>query len=79
MLGLWLIVAVVLFAIAVYTIARSTEISVSEREGFLMTGFAGSLLWPGVLTVVIVGVPFFGLFWLGDRKRREQLEKKKVK
>jgi ABC-type microcin C transport system permease subunit YejB len=76
---LWFIVAVVFFAIAVYTIGRSNEILDTERGSFLMMGFVGSFLWPIVLTVVIVGGPFFGLFWLGDRKRREQLKKKEVK
>jgi hypothetical protein len=79
MLGLWLIGSVVFFAIAVYTIGRSNEILYGERFGFLIFGFIGSLFWPGFLTIIIVVGPFFGLFWLGDRKRREQLEKKEVK
>jgi hypothetical protein len=79
MLGLWLIGSVVFFAIAVYTIGRSDKIWDGERFGFLMFGFVGSLFWPGVLTVIIIVGPFFGLFWLGNRKRREQLEKKEVK
>ena len=67
---LWLIIAVVLFAVSTYCIGRF-DLDGSDPAGLLWLSFICSLLWPIVLTVVIVGGPFVGLFWLGDRKREK--------
>ena len=71
MFWLWLIVAVVLFAVGSYCIGRF-DIGDGEAAGPLWTCLLGSLLWPGVLTAIIIGVPFIGLFWLGERKRKKK-------
>jgi chromate transport protein ChrA len=75
MFWLWLIVAIVFIAIGSYVNGR-LDIDVDEKLGIFWMVFIGSLLWPLVLTAVIIIGPFFGLFWLGDRKR-EKLEKEK--
>jgi len=71
MFWLWLIFAIVLFAISTYCIGRFDN---SDPVGLFWLYFIGSLLWPLVLTAVVIAGPFFGLFWLGDRKR-EKLKK----
>ena len=75
MFWLWLIVAIVLFAVATYSIGRF-DLDGGDPVGLLWLCFIGSLLWPLVLTAVIIAGPFVGLFWLGDRKR-EKLDFKK--
>ena len=77
MFTLRLIVAIVLFAIGTYCIGRY-NLSDGDPAGMLWLCFLGSLLWPLVLTAVVIGGPFVGLFWLGDRKR-EKLEEERNK
>ena len=71
MFWLWLIVAVVLFAVGSYCIGRF-DIGDGEAAGPLWTCLLGSLLWPGVLATVVIAAPFIGLFWLGERKRKKK-------
>ena len=71
MFWLWLIVAVVLFAVGSYCIGRF-DIGDGEAAGPLWTCLLGSLLWPGVLGVVVIAGPSIGLFWLGERKRKKK-------
>ena len=78
MFWLWLIVAIVLFAVATYSIGRF-GLDEGEPGGLLWLCFIGSLLWPLVLTAVIIAGPFVGLFWLGDRKRQKLEEAAKDK
>ena len=67
MFWLWLIVAVLLFGFFVYKLGRyETNEDKAELLGMV---FFTSLLWPLVLAAAIVGGPFVGLFWLGNRKR----------
>jgi chromate transport protein ChrA len=75
MFWLWLIFAILFIAVGSYIIGR-LDIDVDEKLGIFWATFIGSLLWPLVLTAVIIVGPFFGLFWLGDRKR-QKLEKEK--
>jgi uncharacterized BrkB/YihY/UPF0761 family membrane protein len=75
MFWLWLIFALLFIAIGSYVSGR-LDIDVDEKLGIFWMVFIGSLLWPLVLTAVIITGPFFGLFWLGDRKR-EKLKKEK--
>ena len=74
MFSIWLIVAIVLFAVSTYCIGRF-DLDGGDPANLLWVCFLGSLLWPLVLIAVVIAGPFFGLFWLGDRRRR-QLEKK---
>jgi chromate transport protein ChrA len=69
MFTLWLIVAVLFIATGVYVLG-TLDWNDDEKLGLFWAIFFGSLLWPLVLSVVIVAGPFAGLFWLGDRKRR---------
>jgi len=72
---LWLIVAIVLFAVSTYCIGRF-DLDGGDPAGLLWLSFICSLLWPLALGIVVVAGPFAGLFWLGDRKR-EKLKKEK--
>jgi chromate transport protein ChrA len=76
MFTLWSIVAIVLFAVSTYCIGRF-DLDGGDPVGLLWLSFIGSLLWPLVLAAVVIGGPFFGLFWLGDRKR-EKAKKAKL-
>jgi hypothetical protein len=78
MFWLWLIVAIVLFAVSTYSIGRF-DLDEGDPVGLLGVCFVGSLLWPLVLTAVIIAGPFVGLFWLGDRKRQKLEEAAKDK
>jgi hypothetical protein len=67
MFWLWLIVFIVMFAAATYNIGRF-DLGDGDPGGLFWSSFLGCLLWPIVLTVVIIVGPFYGLYWLGDRK-----------
>jgi len=70
MFWLWFIVAILLVAFGAYALGRwDTN---DDKVGLFWTFVIGSLLWPAVLAAVIIVGPFFGLFWLGDRSRREK-------
>lgn len=73
MFWLWLIIAIVLFAVSTYCVGRF-DLRDDDPAGLLWVCFLGSLAWPLVLMAVLVAGPFAGLFWLGDRAR----EKKKA-
>ena len=75
MFTLWLIVAIIFFAVGTYCIGRF-DIGNCDPFGPIWVCLIGSLMWPFVLAAVIIGGPFIGLFWLGARKR-EKLEKEK--
>jgi len=65
----WLIVTILLIAVGVYALGRwDTN---EDKVGLFWTIVIGSALWPIVLTAIIIFGPFFGLFWLGDRKREK--------
>lgn len=67
---LWLIVAIVLFAISTYCVGRF-DLGDSDPSSLLWTCFLGCLFWPAVLAAAVLLGPFFGLFWLGDRRREK--------
>lgn len=69
MFWLWFIIAILLIAFGAYALGRwDTN---EDKVGLFWTIVIGSLLWPLVLTAVIIIGPFFGLFWLGDRRREK--------
>jgi chromate transport protein ChrA len=71
MFWLWLIVAILLVAVGSYALGRwDTN---EDKVSLFWTIVIGSLLWPAVLAAVIIVGPFFGLFWLGDRRREKRL------
>ena len=78
MFWLWLIVTILCMAIGSYVVGRldSDHADADEKLGLFWAIFLGSLFWPFVLLAVMVVGPFFGLFWLGDRKR-QKLKKEK--
>ena len=73
MFWLWLIIAIVLFGVSTYCIGRF-DIGDDDTAGAVAVSLFCSVCWPSVLAVVVFIRPFFGLFWLGDRKR-EKLKK----
>ena len=73
MFWLWLIVAIVLFGVGTYSIGRFDN---SDPVGLFWLCFFVAGSWPAVLIATVSVGPFFGLFWLGDRKR-EKLKKEK--
>lgn len=70
MFWLWLIVAIVLFAVATYSIGRF-DLDDGDPVGLFWISFFASLFWPIVLIAVIIVGPFYGLYWLGDRAREK--------
>lgn len=67
---IWLIVAIILMAVGSYVVGAID--GPDDRFGLFWVVSIGSLLWPLVLTAIIIFGPFFGLFWLGDRKRQQR-------
>lgn len=72
MFWLWLIVAIILIAIGSYVLG-TLDLDYDEAVGVFWAIFFGSLLWPAVLGALIVVGPFYGLYWLGYRKREARL------
>ena len=73
----WLIVAILIIAIGAYVMgALSWDEDVKVGVSWVI--LFGALLWPLVLTAVVIVSPFVGLFWLGDR-RRQKLEDQRNK
>ena len=70
MFWLWLIVTCVLIGVGSYVIGMID--GPDDRIGLFWVVFIGSWLWPLVLTAIIIFGPFYGLFWLGDRKRQQR-------
>lgn len=69
MFWLWFIITILLIAVSSYAVGRwDTN---EDRVNLFWTLVVGSALWPLVLTAVIIIGPFFGLFWLGDRRREK--------
>lgn len=73
---LWLIVFMLLFAISMYIIGRLEGGNEDDKFTLSGTAFVGSLLWPIVLTAVIIFGPFIGMYLLGERHREKRKEKK---
>lgn len=70
MFWLWLIIAIVLMGVGAYIIGAID--GPDDRVGLFWVVSIGSLLWPLVLTAIIIFGPFYGLFWLGDRAREKR-------
>ncbi len=70
-MSLWLIVAILLIAIGMYVLG-TLDWDEDQKVGLFWAIFIGSLLWPLALGIVVVAGPFAGLFWLGDRKRKQK-------
>jgi uncharacterized membrane protein len=75
---LWMIVSVLLFAAGSY-ILGTLDVNEDDKIGLMGVAFFGALLWPLILAIVIVVGPFVGLFWLGQRKRKQKEESTKNK
>ena len=75
---LWLIVSVLLFAVGVYVLG-TLDWNEDDKIGLMGVVFFGALLWPLILAIVILGGPFGGLYWLGQRKRKQKEKSTKNK
>lgn len=71
---LWLIIAVILFAISMFALGY---LDVNDKGALFWCALCGSLLWPIIFTTVLIFGPFVGFYWLGERKRKQRLEKEK--
>lgn len=76
MVWLWLIVAIIIFAVSMYLIGRYLS-DENEQGAIVFTAIIGSLLWPVILVAAIVLGPFFGLYFLGTKRAEKAKEKKK--
>ena len=74
MFWLWLIVAILIFAVGSYVVGVFDG-DVDEKIALFWALFFGALMWPFVLVIAIIVGPFYGLFWLGSRKREKLKEK----
>lgn len=70
MFWLWLIVALLIIAIGSYRVGM-LDWDEDQKVNLLWCIAIGSLVWPLVLALVIIVGPFIGLYWLGDRRRRQ--------
>lgn len=70
MFWLWLIVALLIIAIGSYRVGM-LDWDEDQKIGLFLYIAIGSLVWPLVLALAIVIGPFIGLYWLGDRRRRQ--------
>ncbi len=73
---IWFIAALVILGFGMYKLGL-VDMDEDEKLGLFWAIFFLAILWPLAITVVIVFGPFVGLFWLGDRKRQQRLEKEK--
>ena len=71
---LWLIIAIIIFAVSMYLIGRYLA-DESEVGGFITAAVIGSLLWPVIVVAAIVLGPFFGLFYVGAKRAEKAKEK----
>lgn len=70
MFWLWLIVALLLIAIGSYRVGV-LDWDEDQKVNLLWCIAVGSFIWPLLLALAIVIGPFIGLYWLGDRRRRQ--------
>ena len=75
---LWLIIAIIIFAVSMYIIGRYFSDD-QDVGGFIFTATLGSVAWPLILAVVVVFGPFFGLFYLGAKRAEKAKENKNTK
>jgi hypothetical protein len=76
MFWLYLIVAIALFGFGMYKLGL---VELYEDEKFALFWVIGliAMFWPIALGLIVVFGPFVGLFWLGDRKRKQREQDKK--
>ena len=75
---LWLIIAIITFAVSMYIIGRHFSDD-QDVGGFIFAATLGSVAWPLILAVVVVFGPFFGLFYLGAKRAEKAKENKNTK
>lgn len=73
---IWLIVTIALLAYGMYKLGL-VDIDADDKVGGFWLIFIIAVFWPMALGLIIVFGPFVGLFWLGERKRQQRLEKEK--
>ena len=70
---IWLIVAVVLFAIAMYKLGAA-DLTSYQRDDMFWTIIGVCTLWPIVLVFTAITFPFIVIYKLGARKRKKNEE-----
>lgn len=71
---LWLIIAIIIFAVSMYLIGRYAADEPDANSLMWVAGFA-SILWPLVLTAIIIFGPFAGLYYIGAKRAEKAKEK----
>jgi multisubunit Na+/H+ antiporter MnhC subunit len=67
---IWLIVAIILLAAGLYVFGRFDF--GDDTFGLFWCVILGSLLWPLVLTAIVIFGPFVGVYALGVRHRNKK-------
>ena len=73
---IWLFVALALFAFGMYRLGLA-NIHEDEKFGVFWLIVFIAIFWPAFTALILIFGPFAGLYWLGDRKRQQRLEKEK--
>lgn len=76
MLWLYFIVALFIIGYSMYKLGL-VDVSYDDKLGIAFAAFMVAILWPAALFFVIVFGPFYGLYLLGDRKRKQREAAKK--
>lgn len=75
----WAIGAIILFAVFCYIAGRFADADDGEAlGGIFFVAFASSILWPIIITGLIVFGPFYGLYKYGAHRSKIAAEKKKM-
>ena len=78
MFSIWLVIAIIIFAVSSYAIGRVSETDGDVVSGMFTAAFFGSLLWPLLVTLLIVVGPFYIPYKLGTVHHKKAVERAKA-
>lgn len=71
---LWLIIAVIIFAVSMYLIGRYLS-DENDQGAIFGAAVVVSFAWPLVVTAIIIFGPFVGLYYIGAKRAEKTKEK----